>query len=141
MNRKIIGIFIFTLLLIPILSSTSIASQEPIIEIGRIRGRSRLIRMAVLLIEIKNTGDVDAFNVSLYLGIKHPIFKILNITIGGENLTIDIIKAGTTKELDLGLSWIGRFELTVKAWISEGVPVTKTVKGFSIFGFIVIFPE
>lgn len=140
MYRKIIGIFICMLLLIPVLSSTVIASQEPILEIGKIRGRSTFLRGAIVIIEIKNTGDADAYDVTWSLDIKHPIFKILNFT-DDFNLTIDIIKAGNTVKKAAMLSWIGRFEITVTACVPGGNPVTKTVNGVSIFSFILIFPE
>ncbi len=138
MYRKIIGFFIFIILLIPVLSSTVIASQEPILEIGKIHGRSTFLLGPIVIIEIKNTGDADAYNVTWSFGIKHPIFKILNFT---GDFTIDIIKAGDTVIKTAGLSWIGRFEITVTACIPDGNLVSKTVKGFSFFYFILIFPD
>jgi hypothetical protein len=138
MNKKIVGFLMCMLLLIPVLSSTVIANQEPKIEIGKIRGRSRFIFGGILIIEIKNIGDADAQNVTYSIRTKHPIFKILDLTLED---TIDMIKAGDTKELTPMLSWIGRFKITVTACVPGGDPVTKTVNGFSILGIIIIFPE
>ncbi len=139
MNRKVFGIFVIMMLLIPVLSSIIAANQEPVLEIGKIRSRSRFLRGAVVIIVIKNIGDVDAKNVTWSFDIKHPIFKILNLT-GGFNFTINKIKAGLFVIKTIGISWIGRFEITVKAWIPGENPVSKTVKGISIFSFILIFP-
>ena len=138
MSKKIIVFFIFMLLLIPILSSTVTASQEPKIEIGKIRGRSRFLRGAIVIIEIKNTGDADALNVAYSSRIKHPLFELLDFTF---NDTIDIIKAGDTIKIASMLSWIGRFEITVIAGVPGEEPDTKTSNGFSIFSFIIIFPS
>lgn len=77
-------------------------------------------------------------NVTWNFNIKHPLFKILDFTFED---TIDMIKVGDTIELTSGLSWIGRLKITVTACVPGGEPVTKTVNGFSIFSFIVIFPE
>ena len=136
--KKIFGIFICMLLLIPVLSSTVTASQEPKLEIGKIRGRSTLILGALVIVEIKNTGDVDAQDVTWNFNVKHPIFKKLDFMFDD---TIDMIKAGDTLEKTVMLSWIGRLKITVTACVPGGDPVTKTVNGFSIFGFILIFPE
>lgn len=138
MNKKIVGFLMCMLLLIPVLSSTVMANQEPKIEIGKIRGRSTLISGAILIIEIKNIGDADAQNVTYSTRIKHPVFKILDFTIED---TIDMIYAGDTKELTSMLSWIGRLKITVTACVPGGDPVTKTVNGFSILSIIIIFPE
>ncbi len=137
MFKKIIGIFICILLLIPILSSTVIASQEPILEI-EIRGRSTFLQGAILIIEITNAGDVDAYNVTCIDRTKHPIFKILDISF---NNTFDVIKAGETIKITSLLSWIGRIEIIVTVNFLGGEPITKTVYGFSIFSFILIFPN
>ncbi len=144
MSKKIVGFFICMLLLFPILSSTVTASQEPVLEIGKISALPfpflRLIRGSVIVIIIKNNGDADAINVTWSFDIKHPIFEILNLT-GGFNLTIDKIKAGCTKIKTIGLDWIGRFEITVKAWLPDGDKVSKTVKGFSTIRHTLIFPN
>ncbi|KYK29252.1 hypothetical protein AYK20_06075 [Thermoplasmatales archaeon SG8-52-1] len=136
--KKIIGIFICMLLMIPVLSTTVIANPEPIIEIGDIRGRTTLFYGAILIFEIKNSGDADAKDVIWNFAIKHPIIKKFNLS---HDFTIDLIKAGDIKKLTVGLSWWGRFELTITAYIPGGTPVSKTVNGFSIFIFIIIFPK
>lgn len=144
MSKKIVGFFICMLLLFPILSSTVTASQEPVLAIGKIRalpwGFFRIFRSSIIIIKIKNTGDVDALNVTWSFDIKHPIFKMLNLT-GGFNFTIDKIKAGCTKIRTIGLDWIGRFEITVKAWLPDGQRVSKTINGFSTFRYTLIFPD
>lgn len=144
MKKKLVGIFVFMLLLFPILSSTVTASQEPVLEIGKIRALPypflRLFRGSIIVIVIKNIGDADALNVTWSFDVKHPIFEILNLT-GGFNFTIDIIKAGCTKIRTVGLDWIGRFEITVKAYLPDGNVVSKTVNGFSTFRHILIFPD
>ena len=128
----------------PILSSTVTASQEPVLEIGKIRalpwGFFRIFRSSIIVIKIKNTGDADALNVTWSFDIKHPIFEMLNLT-GGFNFTIDKIKAGCMKIRTIGLDWIGRFEITVKAWLPDGNQVSKTVNGFSTFRYTLIFPD
>lgn len=137
MRKKIIGFFVCMLLLIPVLSSTVTASQEPILEI-KVDGRSSIFFGAALIVRIKNIGDADAININYSTRLKHPIFKILDFKF---NDTIDIIKAGETKMDILGPSWIGRFEFTVTLSIQDGASVTKTVKGFAFRRFIFIFPE
>lgn len=140
MNRKMFGFFIFILLLTPVLSSTVVASQGPVLEIVKIRSRPTIIWGAVVIIKIKNTGDSDAHDVKWIVNLKHPIFKILDFNTSGMNSTINVIKAGRTAIKTIGISWIGRFEMTVTACASGGKPTSKTVKGFSIFRFILIFP-
>ena len=137
MRKKIIGLFVFMLFLIPILSSTVTATQEPILEIN-IRARPSIFFGALVIREIKNIGDADAINVTICFRLKHPIFKILDFS---HNKTINIIKAGETRRQDATVSWIGRFELTVTASIQDGASVTKTVKGFCLGRFIFIFPN
>ena len=137
MRKKIIGLFVFMLLLIPVLSSTVTANQEPILEIN-VHGRSRILGSALLIVRIKNIGDADAININITTRLKHPIFKILDFTL---NDTRDIIKAGETKMEILGLSWIGRFEFNVTLSIQNGASFTKTVKGFCFRRIIFIFPD
>ena len=145
MSKKTVGFFICMLLLFPILSSTVTASQEPVLEIGKIRALPypflRLFRGSIIVIIIKNTGDTDALNVTWKVDIKHPIFEFLNLTGRGFNFTIDRIKPGSMKIKTIGLDWIGRFELTVKAWLPDENVVSKTVKGFSTFRYTIIFPD
>jgi len=144
MSKKILGFFICMLLLFHILSSTVTASQEPVLEIGKIRALPHpflgFFRGSIIVIILKNTGDADALNVTWSFDIKHPIFEFLNLT-GGFNFTIDKIKAGCMKIKTVGLDWIGRFEITVKAWLPDGNRVSKTVKGFSTFRHTLIFPD
>jgi len=144
MKKKIVGIFFCMLLLFPILSSPVIASQEPVLEIGKIRAVPlpffRVFRSPIIVIRIKNTGDADAQNVTWSFGIKHPLIEMLNITTGF-NLTINKIKAGYTKIRTIGLDWFGRFEITVKARLPNGNQVSKTVKGFSTLRHTIIFPD
>ena len=135
-KKKIIGMFVCMLILIPVLSST-VTAEEPVLEIY-IRGRSSFIFGAVIIVEIKNIGDADAININFSTMLKHPIFKILDFT---HNDTRDIIKAGETKYDILGLSWIGRFEFTVTLSIQDGASFTKTVKGFCFRRIIFIFPD
>jgi hypothetical protein len=141
MYKKAFGIFVIMLLLVPILSSTVTAGEEPLLEILKIRGRSTIIWGAVVIIKIKNTGDSDAHDVTWSFEIKHPLFKMLKINSSIANSTIDIIKAGRTAIKTIGLSWIGRFEFTVTACEYGGESTSKTVKGFSLFNFIIIFPK
>ncbi|MHA2390251.1 MAG: hypothetical protein ACXACW_16135 [Candidatus Hodarchaeales archaeon] len=136
MSKKIIGMFICMLILIPVLSST-VTAEEPVLEIN-IRARSTILFGATLIREIRNIGDADAVNVSVTTRLKHPIFKILDFT---SNKTIDIIEAGKTIILTIGLSWIGRFEFTVTASIQDGASVTKTVRGFCFRRIILLFPD
>ncbi|KYK23721.1 hypothetical protein AYK21_02255 [Thermoplasmatales archaeon SG8-52-2] len=144
MIKKIIGFLICMLLLFPILSSSVTANQEPVLEIGKIRAIPlpffRVFRCPIIVIRIKNIGNADAQNVTWSFGIKHPLIEILNITTGF-NLTINKIKAGYTKIRTIGLDWIGRFEITVKARLPDGYQVSKTVKGFSTFRHTIIFPD
>jgi len=141
MYRKAYGLFVIMLLLVPILSSTVTAGQEPTLEIVKIRGRSTIILGAVIFIKIKNTGDTDAYDVKWSFEIKHPVFKILDLNTSSMNSTINKIKAGRTAIKSIGLSWIGRFDMTVTVCVPEGEPVSKTVKGFSLFNFIIILPK
>jgi len=141
MHRKTFGIFVIMLFFVPVLFSTVAAGQEPVLEIVKIRGRSTIIWGAVIIIKIKNIGDSNAYDVKWSLNLKHPIFKILDINTSGMNSTINVIKAGRTAIKTIGISWIGRFEMTVTACASGEEPTSKTVKGFSIFSFILIFPE
>ena len=136
MSKKTIGIFVCMLILIPVLSST-VTAEEPVLEI-KIRVRPSILSGALVIREIKNIGDADAVNVTYSRRIKHPIFKILDLT---SNYTIDIIKAGETIKTVSMLSWIGRFEYTVTASISGGTPVTKIVKGFCFRRLIFLFPD
>ena len=144
MIKKIVGFLICMLLLFPILSSSVTASQEPVLEIGKIRAIPlpffRVLRSPIIIIKIKNTGDTDAQNVTWSFCIKHPLIEILNITTGF-NFKINRIKAGYTKIKTIGLDWFGRFEITVKARIDDGDHVSKTVKGFSTFRHTLIFPN
>ena len=139
MKRKIFRIFIFVMILLPVLSSIVIAGKGPALEIVDIYGRTKIFRGATVVIEIKNNGDEDAYNVTWSLCIKHPIFKKLNIST--DDIAIDLIKARDTAKETAGLSWIGRFELTIKAYVPGGNSVSKTVRGFQIFSFIIIFPK
>jgi hypothetical protein len=135
-KKKVIGMFVCMLILIPVLSST-VTAEEPVLEIN-IDGRSRIFGGALLIVRIKNIGDADAININFSTRLKHPIFKILDFT---HNDTRDIIKAGETKMNILGLSWIGRFEYTVTASIQDGASFTKTVNGFAFRRFIFLFPD
>lgn len=139
MHRKIFGILIFIMLLLPVSSSTVVAVKGPVLEIVDIYGRTKIFRGATVVIEIKNIGDEDAYNVTWNLCIKHPIIKKLNIST--DDFTIDLIHVGDIVKETVGLSWIGRFELTVKVYVLNGNSVSKTVRGFQIFSLILIFPK
>jgi len=141
MHRKALVIIAIMLLLIPGIFSTTVAGQEPVLDIVKIRSRSTIIWGAVVIIKIKNTGESDAYDVKWSFEIKHPIFKILDLNTSCMNSTIDNIKAGRTAIKTIGLSWIGRFDITITVCASQGEPVSKTVKGFSLFNFIIIYPE
>lgn len=141
MHRKIFGIFVIMLFFVPVLFSTVATGQEPVLEIVKIRGRSTIIWGAVIIIKIKNIGDSNAYDVKWSFEIKHPVFKILNLNTSSFNNTINKIKPGRVAIRTIGLSWIGRFEMTTNVCASGGEPTSKTVKGFSFFNFIIIFPE
>ena len=135
-KKKIIGIFVCMLILIPVLSST-VTAEEPVLEIN-IRARSTIFFGAIIIEEIKNIGDADAINVNYSWRLKHPLFKIVDMT---DNDTINIIETGETFKQTIGLSWIGRFEYTVTASIRGGATFTKKVKGFCFGRFIFLFPD
>ena len=141
MHRKALVIIAIMLLLIPGIFSTTVAGQEPVLDIVKIRSRSTIIWGAVVIIKIKNTGESDAYDVKWSFEIKHPVFKILNLNTSSFNNTINKIKPGRVAIRTIGLSWIGRFEMTTNVCASGGEPTSKTVKGFSFFNFIIIFPE
>ena len=135
-KKKIIGIFVCMLILIPVLSST-VTAEEPVLEIN-IRARPTIFFGAIIIEEIKNIGDADAIDVNVTTRLKHPILKFLDFI---DNDTVNIIKAGETERKFIGLSWIGRFEYTITASIQGGATVTKTVKGFCFGRFIFLFPD
>ena len=66
--KKIFGIFLATMLIIPVLSVTGNNIEKPELEIGKIKGYSTIrsmIRRSVLVdIEILNNGEIDVENIN-----------------------------------------------------------------------------
>lgn len=105
-----------------------------VIEIGKIRGG--LLKVSA---EVKNNGNIVANDVQWNISITDSIGKIPIILLGAEtNGTIDTIESGTSENaIGRPIVGIGGVDITVTA-IRGVEEVTKTVKGFLFFIFVVI---
>ena len=130
MKQKIIGILFCMLVILPALSVTTTADDEPEIEIGKIKAINRIFRMPTVLIVIKNEGTVNATDVNVSVNVKHRRFEKLDFTI---NETIESIPADGRAFVTFSLSWFGAIEMTVTADTD-----TETVNGRVFFGRILI---
>jgi hypothetical protein len=124
MKQKIIGIIICSILFIPVLSVSSTANQDAILNIRTI-DEGLLVGIAV---SIENTGDVDADNVEW--SIKFRSGNIL-FPIGGQKKgTFKSIPFGEMKSIFSGpVFGIGLFrpaEVTVTVSASNAETVEKT---------------
>jgi hypothetical protein len=137
MKKKIVATLACTLILIPIFSITSSANLGPELDVN-ITARTTLLFGALLITEIENVGDIDVHNVVVTTTLKHPLIKKFNFPI---EETIGKISQGETYKVSWQLSWIGRFEFTLSASLPEGYSTTKTVRGFVLGRFIILFPQ
>lgn len=133
MKKKIIGIFVCMLLVVPVLSVTVTADDEPELEI-EIRWDNKSLTAF-----IKNVGDGDAYDVNWSFDIEGGFLGFVNYHIGG---IIDILPANseTSVENSLFLFGFGPIEITITIGASNVETMTDTFRGI-IVGRVIILIE
>ena len=136
MKKKILGIFIFMLIVIPILAQMAIADQETELDIEIVGGRK--IRRKIYLI-IRNIGNATAWNPYMewridggwIIGPRGYPFKMHSSMPPGVEETYMCFVPGRG---------LGRIEIIVTAYAANADTVNATVNGF-IFGRFLILPD
>jgi len=136
MKKKMIGIFVFVLIVIPILAPMATADQETELDIEIVGGRK--IRRKIYLI-LRNIGNATAWNVhmdgrtdgGLIIGPRgYPFKGYSSMSPGVEVLHMFIVPG----------RGLGRIEITVTAYAANADTVNASVNGF-IFGRFIILPD
>lgn len=136
MKKKIAGIIVFILLVLPILAPMATADQETDLEIEIIGGRK--IKRKIYFI-VRNIGNATAWNVhmdgridgGLIIGPRGYPFKGYSSMSPGVAVLHTFIVPGPG---------LGRIKIAVTAYADNADTVNATVNGF-IFGRFVILPD
>ena len=133
MKKKVIGILLCLLVIVPVLSVTAGAEQGPELEIGEIRGG-----ILYNTVEIKNVGDADASDVKCWVNQSGGLFGLsMNNCLRGFQLA-----SGHSEIVDHPVGFaFGTITITVTAFIPGENLVSKTVNAFVIGIFVIILSE
>ena len=148
MLKKLIGIVICMLMVIPVFS-TSIAADsgaELEIEISDYFESTNPIIRSSLGVQIENVGDETASGIAVDFWVSGGIFSKLRERLkmedywayGGNKIEPD---KKTYCPIYLNWLYLGNIEMTAKVWADNAEPVTKTINAFASVGFIWVTSE
>ena len=131
MKKKLIGILFCMLLVVPVLSVTVVADEEPELEI-EIRWDTKSLTAF-----IRNIGYGDAYDVNWSFDIEGGVFGFVDYHIG---CVIGLLPAGsgTSVENSLFLFGFGQIEITVSIGASNAETMTDTFRGIIIGRYILL---
>jgi len=148
MLKKLIGIVICMLMVIPVFS-TSVAADsgaELEIEISDYFESTNPIIRSSLGVQIENVGDETASGIAVDFWVSGGIFSKLREWLkmedywayGGNKIEPD---EKTFCPIYLNWLYLGNIEMTAKVWADNAEPVTKTINAFASVGFIWVTSE
>ena len=132
MKKNIIGISILVILILissTFYSAISVVNREGELEVGDITGGLGRIKA-----DIKNVGDGDVSDVEWSITVKGGLFGGINSTTED---TITTIASGDSETIKSN-PFFGFGRIRIKINVNG---LEKTVNGFIIFFFIIVFPE
>jgi hypothetical protein len=131
MKKKLVGILFCMLLVVPVLSVTVVADDEPELEI-EIRWNKKSLTAF-----IRNVGDGDAYGVNWSFDIEGGFLGFVDYHIGG---VIEILPAGseTSVENSLFLFGLGPIMITISIGASNAETMTETFRGIIVGRFIIL---
>jgi hypothetical protein len=135
--KKTISIFIFIILLIPLISITSIADSGPELQVG-VFGASVLTGLKQSGSFVYNSGDEDMYDVTFQFKVTGGFDNSINIVINNHQ---EIIPPYTVLLFTLeSVNGFGPIDLTVYAHSSNAGSAEETIKGFQLGTYTITQP-